>query len=52
LKETEKRLRKLKRIWLEKQRAAAEKTPEDPVKFCEGLGFKPTKYQRELARFF
>lgn len=52
MKEAEKRLRKLKRIWLEKQRAAAEKTPEDPVKFCEGLGFKPTKYQRELARFF
>ena len=33
----------------------AEKTriPEDPIKFCEErLGFKPTKYQRELARFF
>ena len=33
----------------------AEKTsiPEDPIKLCEQkLGFKPTKYQRQLARFF
>ena len=33
----------------------AEKTriPEDPIKFCEErLGFRPTRYQRELARFF
>jgi len=33
----------------------AEKTkiPEDPTRFCEEwLKFKPTKYQRELARFF
>ena len=29
------------------------KIPEDPVKLCEQkLGFKPTKYQRKLARFF
>lgn len=53
MREAEKRLRQLKQLWLQKKLAEAEKIPEDPIKVCEQkLGFKPTKYQRQLARFF
>jgi len=53
VREAEKRLRELKRLWLLKKQAEKTVIPEDPIKACEQkLGFKPTKYQRQLARFF
>lgn len=53
MREVEKRLRELKRLWLQKKQAEKTVIPEDPIKACEQkLGFKPTKYQRQLARFF
>ncbi len=53
MKETEKKLRQLRQLWLEKKQAEAERIPENPINFCEKkLEFEPTSYQCKLAQFF
>lgn len=45
--------REIEELKREISRKHKHRLPKDPIVFCQKiLGFKPTKYQRELARFF